>query len=109
MATASVASGSSYSTDLTADQGSLIASILPVPNLTGRHEKHPRIEIVNAGFYVLRTGCAWRHPPHAFPPWQTVYRYFRRWRDDGTLDRGHALLRDSDGRDTMASAGRIDA
>ena len=61
----------------------------------------------------LRTGCAWRHLPHDFPPWQTVYRYFRRWRDDGTLNRVHDALRDrlrdADGRDPMASAGIIDA
>jgi transposase len=46
-------------TDLTAAQWSLIEPSLPPPNLNGRHEKHPRREIVNAILYVLRTGCAW--------------------------------------------------
>ena len=58
-----------YATDLTDAQWSLIEPILPVPNLTGRHEKHPRREIVNAICYLLRTGCAWRMLPHDLPPW----------------------------------------
>jgi transposase len=102
-----------YATDLTDAQWSLIEPILPLPNLNGRHEKHPRREIVNAIFYLLRTGCAWRMLPHDLPPWQTVYRYFRRWSDDGTVDAIHDRLRDrlrdADGRDPMVSAGIIDA
>jgi transposase len=72
----------------------------------------PRQEIVNAIFYVLRTGCAWRMLPHDFPPWQTVYGHFARWRDDGTVERVHDALRDRldiVGRDPMASAGIVDA
>ncbi len=113
MATSSAEGRRSYATDLTDAQWSLIEPILPVPNLTGRHEKHPRREIVNAIFYLLRTGCAWRMLPHDLPPWQTVYRHFRRWSADGTVDRIHDRLRDRlrdhDGRDPMASAGIIDA
>jgi transposase len=40
--------------------------------------------ILNAIFYVIRSGCAWRPLPHEFPPWQTAYHYFRLWRLDGT-------------------------
>jgi transposase len=50
-------------------------------------------EIVNAMLYLLRTGCPWRSLPHDLPPWATVWAYFRRWRDDGTLDRLHDHLR----------------
>lgn len=113
MATSSVEGRRPYATDLTAAQWSLIEPLLPPPNLNGRHEKHPRREIVNAIFYVLRTGCAWRHLPHDLPPWQTVYWYFRRWTEDGTVDRLHDRLRDrlrdADGRDPMASAGIVDS
>jgi transposase len=98
---------------VTDKQWALIAPLLPPPNLDGRHEKHPRREIVNAIFYVLRTGGAWRQLPADFPPWQTVYWYFKRWRDDGTVDRVHDALRDrlrdQAGRDPMASAGIVDA
>ena len=41
---------------------------------------------MNAIFYVLRTGCAWRLLPDSFPPWQTVYRWFARLRDGGVLE-----------------------
>ena len=113
MATSTVEGRPAYATDLTDAQWSLIEPILPEPNLTGRHEKHPRREIVNAIFYLLRTGCAWRMLPHDLPPWQTVYRYFRRWSTNGTVDAIHDRLRDrlrdTDGRDPMVSAGIIDA
>ena len=54
---------------------------------------HPLREILNAIFYVVRSGCAWRLVPHEFPSWQTVYHYFRLWRLDGTWERMHAALR----------------
>jgi transposase len=113
MANSSAEGRRPYATDLTDAQWSLVEPILPAPNLDGQHEKHPRREIVNAIFYLLRTGCAWRMLPHDLPPWQTVYRYFRRWSADGTVDRIHDRLRDrlrdDAGRDPMASAGIIDA
>jgi transposase len=91
----------------------VIEPLLPEPSTGGRPEKHPRREIVNAIFYVLRTGCAWRMLPHDFPPWQTVYGHFKRWRDDGTVDGVHDALRDrlrdEMDRDPMASAGIVDA
>jgi len=49
--------------------------------------------VVNALFYLVKTGCQWRLLPREYPPWQTVYYYFRCWRDDGTWDRLHAALR----------------
>ena len=60
----------------------------------GRPLEHPRREIVNAILYVTRSGCSWRMLPTDFPPWQTVYRYFAAWRDDGTVDVVHDVLRD---------------
>ena len=50
-------------------------------------------EMLNAIFYVVRSGCAWRLLPHDFPPWKTVYHYFRFWRLDGTWERMHSALR----------------
>ena len=102
-----------YPSDLTDEQWALVEPLLPPPSTGGRPEKHPRREIVNAILYVLRTGCAWRMLPRDFPPWQTVYWYFKRWRDDGTVAHDHDRLRDrvrdEAGRDPMASAGIIDA
>jgi transposase len=39
--------------------------------------------VLNAIFYLDRTGCAWRYLPREYPPWETVYGYFRRWRMSG--------------------------
>jgi putative transposase len=68
--------------------------------------------ILDATFYVLRTGCAWRVVPRDVPPWQTAYHYFRVWRRDGTWQRLHTALREdlrrSLGRDPQPSAGSID-
>jgi transposase len=79
----------------------------------GRPEKHDRRELVNAVLYLLRTGCAWRMLPVDFSPRQTVFWYFRRWSQDGTVDRIHDALRDrvrdTAGRDPMAPAGIMDA
>src|SRR5512146_2427614 len=102
-----------YASDPPDEQWALIEPLLPPPATAGRREKHPRREIVNAILYVVRTGCAWRLLPREFPPWQTVFWYFKRWRADGSLDRLHDALRDqlrdADGRDPMASAAIVDA
>ena len=79
----------------------------------GRPATRPRRRIVDAILYLNRTGCSWRQLPHDFPPWETVYWYFKTWTDDGLTDRIHdalrAAVRDAAGRDPMASAGIVDA
>ena len=66
---------------------------MPAPCLTGRPRAWPMREIVNAIFYVLRSGCAWRLLPDSFPPRQTVYGWFLRLRDDCVLERlNHHLV-----------------
>jgi transposase len=102
-----------YPSDLSDEQWAVIEALVPAVRSGGRPEKHPRRAIVNAIFYVVRTGCSWRQLPHDFPPWQTVFWYFKQWRADGTTDRLHDALRDrvrdAAGRDPMASAGIVDA
>ena len=53
----------------------------------------PLREILNAIFYIVRSGCAWRLLPHEFPPWKTIHHYFRIWRIDGTWEQLHAASR----------------
>jgi len=50
--------------------------------------------LVDAMLYVLRGGIAWRALPHEFPPWQSVYHYFRAWRRDGTWERLNDAVRE---------------
>ena len=69
--------------------------------------------ILDAVFYVLKSGCPWRLLPREFPPWKTVYDWFRRWRIDGTWERLNTelreLLRWQLGRDPNPSAGIVDS
>ena len=81
---------SSYATALSDAQFELIEPMLPAPCRRGRRRKHALRLILEALAYLVRAGCAWRLlPRHCFPPWQTVFGYFRRWRADGR--RGHPL------------------
>ena len=70
-----------YPTDLSAEQWQLLEPMLPPPFLVGRKRRVELREIVNAMLYLTRAGCAWRLLPQQFPSWQTVYYYFRCWRD----------------------------
>ena len=72
--------------------GAAWSPTLLLPKPVGARLYSPR-EILDAIFYVVRSGCAWRLLPHDFPPWKTVYHYFRFWRLDGTWERMHAALR----------------
>src|SRR5919112_5185595 len=83
-----------YQTDLSDAECSYIEPHLPTPEASGRPRVHTLREIVDAIFYVVHSGCAWRLLPHDFPPWKTIHRYFRRWRIDGTWERMHSALRE---------------
>lgn len=67
--------------------------------------------MVNAIVYVLRSGGVWRLSPHDFPPWQTVYRYFRAWLTAGIWERIHTTLRENYARKwgAMPSASTLDS
>jgi putative transposase len=82
-----------YPTDLSDKEWDLIKHLVPSATPGGRPEKYPKREIMDAIFYILRGGCAWRLLPHDFPPWQIVYQYFWRWRNDGPWQCMHDLLR----------------
>jgi putative transposase len=82
-----------YPTDLTDAQWEILEPLVPAPKLGPQPVKHTRREILNAIFYVNRTGCQWRMLPHDFPKWQLVYSYFRQWKRDGTWQRISDALR----------------
>lgn len=83
-----------YPDDLSEKEWSLIASLVGAKHSPrGRKGIHPKRELLNAIFYLLRTGCGWRHLPHDFPPWKSVYTQFRRWRLAGLFDLLHDHLR----------------
>jgi putative transposase len=87
-----------YPTDLSDIQWLILEPLLVmVLNFSqrGRPRQVDLREVINAILYLLRTGCAWRLLPHDFPAWQTVYGYFRRWRDSGLWEHLNDALRET--------------
>ena len=102
-----------YPTDLSDDEWRCISPHLPEHACRGRPRLHGLRPILDAVFYVLKSGCPWRLLPKDFPPWKTVYDWFRRWRIDGTWKRLNAelrgVLRVRLGRDPEPSAAIVDS
>ncbi len=102
-----------YPTDLTDAEWEYLAPHLPPASPRGRPRVHSYRVILNAIFYLVRGGCAWRLLPCDLPPWRTVYHYFRAWRDDGTWEQVNTALREQlrvrQGREAQPSAGIVDS
>ena len=101
-----------YPSDLTDEQWALVEPLVPVyPG--GRPRKTSMREVLNAIFYIVRTGCQWRFLPKDLPPKSTVWGYFDEWRHNGVLEEIHGVLRrqvrKQEGRIHTPSAGSIDS
>jgi putative transposase len=82
-----------YPTDLTDEQWQAISRLIPPAKPGGRPRKVDIRQVLNGLFYIARTGCAWRMLPKEYPPKDTVYYYFKAFRQDGTWNRIHDLVR----------------
>jgi putative transposase len=104
----------SYLSDLTDEQWSLLAPLLPpeVEGLGRPREVNVR-EVINAILYLNRSGCQWDMLPHDLPAKSTVYDYFAQWRDDGTwqrlLNALRVQVRVAAGREPTPSAASVDS
>ena len=102
-----------YPSDLSDGEYKFLKKYLPTQKRGGRPVKYQRREILNAIFYLLRTGCAWRYLPTDYPHWKTVYHYFREWRISGVWQqintRLRRLLRKRAGKHGQASAAILDS
>jgi putative transposase len=102
-----------YATDLTNREWTLLRPLLPPAKLGGRPRSTDLRAVLNAIFYVLRSGCQWRLLPREFPPWSTVYDYFRKWRTAGVWEQINTVLRkqvrQQVGRQPTPSAAIIDS
>jgi transposase len=102
-----------YPSDLTDQEWTILAPLRPPAKPEGRPRSTDLREVLNALFYLDRTGCQWRALPKDFPPWSTVWSYFRQWRNDGTWGRLHTALREQvrvqGGREPTPSAAIIDS
>lgn len=97
-----------YESDLTNEEWRIIEQLIPPAKPGGHPRRVDMREIVNAMFYLLRTGCSWEMLPHDFPPYSTVYYYFRRWQKRGLWEQINQVLREQvrmkQGRSPQATA-----
>ena len=102
-----------YPTDLSDAQWIRLQPYLPTPKAEGRPRIHSLRDVLDAIFYVVRSGCHWRLLPHDFPPWSTVYYHFRRFRSNGLwsfIFKGlHAAERKRVGKDPQPTAAIMDS
>lgn len=103
----------SYPSDLTDKEWKIIKPLIPPAKPGGRKREVDIREIINAIFYLTKTGCQWRMIPNDFPHWRTVYDYFCAWKNDGTWKKIHDKLRErvrvKAGKKKQPSAGIIDS
>lgn len=102
-----------YPTDLTDEEWARVEPFLPKPSTIGRRREVDLREVMNAIRYVARTGCGWRMLPKDFPPWQTVYWWFRRFVRLMLFRTIHSIAvmidRERAGREASPSAGVLDS
>ena len=102
-----------YPSDLSDAEWELMAPYIPAAEPGGRPREANMREVMNAIFYVLKSGIQWDMLPHDFPPKGTVYHYYNTWRKDGTWQYLNAALRgelrQELGRNAMPSAGIADS
>src|SRR6478672_5072168 len=102
-----------YPSDLRDTEWAVVRALVPAVRPGGRPRAHADRDLVDAMLYVLRGGIAWRALPHEYPPWQTVYHYFRVWRLNGDWERLNATLcvatRVRAGRSSEPSAAILDS
>ena len=82
----------SYPSDLTDKQWQKAEPFFARSDPRGARSKYPKRRVVEAVLYRLREGCRWRALPHDFPPWDTVYDHWRRWKKRGLWQEAVAVL-----------------
>ncbi|HEX8236291.1 MAG TPA: IS5 family transposase [Abditibacteriaceae bacterium] len=102
-----------YEINLSDAEWSHLKHLIPGPKPGGRPASWCRRSILNGIFYLLRSGCHWRMMPREYPPWQTIYRYFRAWQATGVWEKINAILRErlrrASGRHSTSSTAIIDS
>lgn len=103
----------SYPSDLSDEQWLVLQPLLHNSDRRGSAGRYAQREVVNALLYLLCNGCSWRALPHDFPPYTLVWYHFRRWRDNGTLEEIHGVIRArvrrEAGREEAPSAAILDS
>ena len=87
--------GCLYASDLNDVEWALLEPLVPRSHPAGRRQTYPLRRIVDAIFYLLRTGAQWRLLPHEYPPRSAVFYHYAQWREDGTWEQVTQALRES--------------
>jgi putative transposase len=102
-----------YTSDLSDAEWVILAALIPPAKTGGRPRSVNMREVVNAIFYVLKTGCQWGNLPGDFPPYSTVFDYYKQWRKDKVWQQLNDALREqvrtAEGREARPSAGILDS
>ena len=102
-----------YPSDVTDAEWALLEPLIPPAKTGGRKRTANMRDVLNAIFYVLKTGCQWDMLPHDLPPKGTVYHYYNNWRKSGVWGQMNTALREqlrrAEGREATPSAGIIDS
>ena len=102
-----------YDSDLSDEEYKCLSSLTPECRPGGRPRTADMRGVLNAIFYLLKTGCQWRMPPGEYPPWGAVYYYFRTWKRQGVRHTMHKSLyhktRKNSGRNRHPSPGIMDS
>ena len=99
---------------LSGEQYALLVPLIPPAKPGGRPRTTDMRRLLDGLFYLVRTGCQWRHlpPPPAFPPWRTVYGYMRAFAAAGVWEsiRHHLVVmsREREGGEPSPSAAIVD-
>ena len=103
----------SYPSDVTDEQWKIVEPHIPPAKHGGRPREVDMREVLNGALYLSRTGCQWRAIPHDLPPWPTIADYYYRFRNDGTWQKIHDVLRQqvrvAAGKEPTPSAAIIDS
>lgn len=104
---------SGYASNVTDEEWKKLEPVMPLSHKRGRPRKTKLRDVVNGIFYLLQSGCQWDMLPKDFPPWQTVYGYFRGWIRIGLWEHIHDALyravRYLEGREESPTLAIIDA
>ena len=84
-----------YPSDLNDAEWAVMDPLIPKARKEGRPEKYGKRAVLNAIFYLVRSGCAWRMLPNDLPPWKLVWHYFSHWKKQGVWLRLNDALRDA--------------
>ena len=75
-----------YPSDLKTEEWQLIEHFFEAKDKRGSQSKHAKKQVVDAIFYIARTGVQWRYLPKDFPPWKTVYDHYSKWNKKGVWE-----------------------